>query len=171
MQSFDFAELIIRRFDEIIYENHPEKDIELFLMGLLYDLLARHKVMNHKLINEHPTNKDFLYYKKALQYINAHYREKISTSDIGKHLNISPPYVRLIFQKYCQYSPTEMILFIRFEQAKTDLLFKDYSIKEIALRASYEDQSLFTRLFKKQVGQSPTEYRRQHKKNDNIDPY
>ena len=160
VQSFDFAAYVISRFDEIIYESHPEVDTELHLMGLLYDLLARHKVMNQKLIDEQPAKNDFLYYKKALLYINSHYREKISTSDIAKHLNISTPYVRLIFQKYCQYSPTEMILFTRFEQAKIDLMFKDYSIKEVAARAGYEDQSLFSRLFKKQIGESPSEYRK-----------
>ena len=160
VQAFDFSELIIQRFDEIIYEKHPETDVELRLMGLLYDLLARHKIMNQKLISVQPTNNDFVYYKKALQFINSHYREKISTSDIAKHLNISTPYVRLIFQKYCKYSPTEMILFTRFEQAKIDLMFKDYSIKEVAAHAGYEDQSLFSRLFKKQIGESPSEYRK-----------
>ena len=168
VQSFDFADMIVRRFDGIIYGDHGEKDAGLELMGLLYDLLARHKVMNQKLISQQPTGNDFLYYKKALQFIDQNFRGKISTADIAKHLNISTPYVRLIFQKYCQYSPTEMILYTRFEQAKIDLQFKDYSIKEVALRAGYEDQSLFARQFKKRVGASPTEYRKTSQKGNNL---
>jgi len=86
--TFDFSNLIVSRFDEIIYEAHDEVDTELWLKGLLYELLARHKAMNRETIDNQPKKQDYIYYKKALQYIFNHCGERISTSHIAKHLSI-----------------------------------------------------------------------------------
>ena len=150
---------ISQLFDEAIYQEHAESDMDLYLIGLCYRLLSFHKQMN--LRYEHPENlnKDYSYFKQALAYINEHVSSGITVADVLQHLHISASYCRLIFHKYCQYSPQEMILFKRFELARSDLELTVYSVKEIALRAGYQDQSLFSRQFKKRFGMSPLEYR------------
>ena len=159
VQDFTYMDQISQLFDEAIYQEHAESDMDLYLIGLCYRLLSFHKQMN--LRYEHPENlnKDYSYFKQALAYINEHVSSGITVADVLQHLHISASYCRLIFHKYCQYSPQEMILFKRFELARSDLELTVYSVKEIALRAGYQDQSLFSRQFKKRFGMSPLEYR------------
>lgn len=166
VQDFDFLGQVIALFDEAIYKEHPENDTELYLLGLCYQLLSFHRAMNLRHEKERSQNRDYIYYKNAITFINENFNKGISASDVAAHLHISTSYTRLIFHRYCKYSPNEMIIFKRFEQAKSDLEFSDHSIKEIALRAGYHDQSLFARLFKKITGESPVEYRESHQKRD-----
>ena len=170
VQDFNFSDHAIRLFDEAIYEAHPENDIGLYLLGLCYQLLSFHKVMNLRHEKERALNSDYRYYKDAISYINENFNKGISASDVANHLHISTSYTRLIFNKYSKYSPNQMIIFKRFEQAQSDLEFSDQSIREVALRAGYHDQSLFARLFKKITGQSPVEYRESHRKKETKQP-
>ena len=164
VQNFDFSTQMIDIFDDMIYNDHPKNSTELYLLGACYRLLSFHKAMNLRLEKEKGQNRDYVYFKNAMTFINNNFNKGISASDVAEHLHVSTSYTRLIFRKYCKYSPYEMIMFKRFEQAKSDLEFSDSSIKEIALRAGYHDQSLFSRLFKKMMGESPAEYRTSHRK-------
>jgi hypothetical protein len=64
------------------------------------------------------------------------------------------------FKKVFGCPPREMRLRLRIEQAKNLLLETRLSIKEIATQSGYARQHEFTRMFHKQVGISPTEWRR-----------
>ena len=162
IQDFDFADHIVHTLDRALYESH-ERDTELYFLGICYNILSMHKAMNRRLDDDVRSNRDYVYYKTATQYINDHFNRNISASDVAKHLHISTSYMRLVFKKYCKYSLQELLILKRIEQAKSELEFEDYSIKEIALRTGYHDQSFFTRLFRKYTGQSPSQYRKRHK--------
>ncbi|MEE1198283.1 MAG: helix-turn-helix transcriptional regulator [Acutalibacteraceae bacterium] len=61
------------------------------------------------------------------------------------------------------FSPIQFILKIRIERAKELLDFTDKSIADIAESSGFQDQNYFARIFKKQVGLSPTQYRKSEK--------
>lgn len=64
------------------------------------------------------------------------------------------------FKKLFGCPPREMRLRLKIEQAKNLLLESRLSIKEIASQSGYTRQHEFTRMFHKQVGMSPTQWRR-----------
>ena len=159
IQNFDFAEEIIKRFDEALYEEHPKNDFDLYLISLCYQLLSLQQPVNLTNKNAEEMSKDYLYFKNATIYIEENLHKSLTVADVSQHLHISPSYCRFIIHKYSQYSPQKMIMVKKFEQARLDLQLTTHSVKEIAHRIGYPDQSLFSRQFKKLFGMSPIEYR------------
>ncbi|MBQ8849077.1 MAG: helix-turn-helix domain-containing protein [Clostridia bacterium] len=171
IQNIDFSDEIVELFDKVVYGDHTDKDLDLYLLGLLYTLLSYHKRINLLEDRSEKLNKDYGYFQKAMSYIEDSVNKGItvSVSDISGHLHISPSYCRLIFHKYSNHSPQKMILFKRFDRTRSDLELTSYSIKEIAFRAGYHDPSLFSRQFKKIFGISPVEYRENYKKEEEFE--
>src|SRR5690606_24935349 len=60
-------------------------------------------------------------------------------------------------------STTALLTKIRLDLSITDLLSSDLSISEISYKYGYSDPANFSRLFKKQFGQSPSELRNSRK--------
>ena len=61
-------------------------------------------------------------------------------------------------------TPVTYINKLRLSKAKTLLANTNLSIEQISLKCGFNEYSYFTRLFKKQFGQTPTNYREENKK-------
>jgi hypothetical protein len=85
-----------------------------------------------------------------------------NSADSVRHMRRLPNYdsLRHRFKKLFGCPPREMMLRLRMEHAKNLLLETRFSIKEIAAQSGYTRQHEFTRMFHKQVGMSPTKWRR-----------
>jgi two-component system, response regulator YesN len=94
----------------------------------------------------------------AKAYIDAHYNEDFSLNDVSKMVSVSPQYFSTIFKDEIGESFIEYIRGKRIEIAKDMLRQKQYSVKEICYEIGYNDPNYFSRLFKKMVGVSPTEF-------------
>ncbi len=66
------------------------------------------------------------------------------------------------FKLYTKTTPLNYILSIRIANAQSLLENTKYNITEIAAIAGYDNPLYFSRLFKKQTGLSPSEYRKQN---------
>lgn len=89
------------------------------------------------------------------------YAETISLMEIAKVLNIHPVYLCQQFPLYFRCSFGEYIRKIRIEKAVDRMLQNpDDALTEIAYSCGFSDQSHFTRLFKKNMGITPSAFRR-----------
>lgn len=95
-----------------------------------------------------------------IDYISAHYSEKISTSDLAKLCYISEGHLCRFFQENIGKSAIEYINEFRIEKASVMLTNTDESITDIALMSGFEDLNYFSRTFRKIKGKSPMEYRK-----------
>ena len=96
-------------------------------------------------------NKDLLY--RALNYIRNNY-STVCLDDVSAEIGLNPSYFSKIFKdglgvNYCQY-----VNKIRIEQSKK-LLREGLPLSEIAQMVGFNDQSYFTRVFRKYEGVSP----------------
>lgn len=98
--------------------------------------------------------------RRALNYIQAHYFEKINVTDIADHVLISPNYLSGLFHREMGQTIPAYINFCRINLAKQLLSESDDSITNIASRVGYFDSAHFLKTFKKIVGISPKEYRK-----------
>jgi len=89
------------------------------------------------------------------------YRQDLKVNDIARELELSAPQLTRITNKMLQCSPKEYIRRRRITEAKRLLLFTRRSMQEIAERSGHHDVGYFSRSFKKMIGQTPSEYRRQ----------
>lgn len=94
------------------------------------------------------------------EYLLLHYREEIDWELLSEKFNFSLSYLRKIFKQETSYTPTQYLTFLRMNEAK-NLLLKapDVTISAIGKIVGYEDQYYFSRIFKKQTGCYPSDYR------------
>lgn len=109
--------------------------------------------------------------KNIIQFINTHYADKnLSSELIEREFGISRTTLFKLMKTVTDKSLNEYITMIRIRQA-TALLKKDDSIslKEIAEACGYGDPFYFSRVFKKQTGYSPSEYKKMINGDENHD--
>ena len=96
----------------------------------------------------------------AQRFIESNFSEDISTEDIARESNISISYLHKIFKNGLDTSPGEYLTQIRISAAKEMLANSNLSLSEIAIRSGFNSQSYFSDSFKRQVGLSPSEFRK-----------
>jgi two-component system response regulator YesN len=96
---------------------------------------------------------------RAKSFIEENYSRDISLDDVSRFVDISPYYFSKLFKEETGENFIEYLTNIRIERAKLLLQSKEVSIKNICVETGYSDPNYFSRIFKKQVGVTPTEYR------------
>ncbi len=97
----------------------------------------------------------------AYDYIKEHYNTNIALEDLAKHLHISTYYICKVLKKEFGKSFIELINEHRINKAKKLLMDPRCSVKEAAFYVGYNSQHYFAKIFKKYLGVTPTEYRKQ----------
>ncbi len=97
--------------------------------------------------------------RQAVAYIHTHYADPISRADLARHVALSDDYLTFCFRQELGVTPIAYINRFRVNQAKQLLTDTHKSITEIALDVGFSDSSYFSRIFRRQVGLSPTAYR------------
>ncbi|CAM3549718.1 response regulator transcription factor [Saccharibacillus brassicae] len=100
--------------------------------------------------------------KKLLAYIDEHYAEPLSLTGLGRYFHFNPSYLSSYFATHNKEGFSEYLNKIRVSRAEELLREGEISISEISGRVGYSDPGYFTKVFKKQTGLSPSQYRRQH---------
>ncbi|MEF9921593.1 MAG: AraC family transcriptional regulator [Anaerovoracaceae bacterium] len=96
---------------------------------------------------------------KSLQYIGKHYKDKITLKDIEQNLHVNPSYFSTLFKQEMGSTFTEYLNSIKVDYACELLADTNLSIIDISLATGFEDQSYFTKVFKKCRNVTPKEYR------------
>ena len=96
---------------------------------------------------------------KAKKYIEENFKKDISLDDVSRIVDISPYYFSKLFKEETGENFIEYLTNRRIEKAKMLLQNSEVSIKKICADTGYSDPNYFSRIFKKQVGITPTEYR------------
>lgn len=95
----------------------------------------------------------------VIAYIQEHYMENISNSDIGQALSFHPNYLNRLMIKHTGRSLHQYLLYYRLTKALDRLQSTSLSVAEIAEKSGFTDTGHFTKAFKKQFGASPKEMR------------
>ncbi len=96
----------------------------------------------------------------SISYINAAYNTNLRVPYLAKMENLSVSRYNTIFRKIMNMSPVEYITKMRVSSACELLVGTDLSIREIGLLVGYSDSHFFSRIFRANVGVSPTDYRK-----------
>lgn len=97
--------------------------------------------------------------QKAINYINKNYMKKIALEDVAEHVFLSPSYFSKIFNEELSSNFSKYLNKVRIEQAKRLLLSSSASLIEISNLVGFDDQSYFSKVFKKLTGVTPGKYR------------
>lgn len=154
--SSEQLETIQKIFMDIIYTPHDKDTLSYYLFSQLFQLLTCAQI-SYSI----PTPTNSPYIDHALRYINTHYAENISVSDVAKELGLSISHLRNLFAAEVGHSPQQMLINKRMSVATSLMLSDpDLPIQEIAEACGYTDQSSFSRRFKQQTGCAPSAYQK-----------
>ncbi|PHV69409.1 DNA-binding response regulator [Sporanaerobium hydrogeniformans] len=109
-------------------------------------------------VNTKKKDQSTLCIEKAKAYIQKHYAKDISLDEVSREVDISPYYFSKLFKEVTGENFIEYVTDIRIENAKR-LLDRGISIKEVGIEVGYSDPNYFSRIFKKIVGLTPTEFK------------
>ncbi len=147
-------------FKQIIQElqrcqEHYEEMLALLLRHLLI-VFQRELTREHILKNEYLDREMY----NAVSYFNENYNQDISIEDYAQTRGMSVSWFIRNFKNYTGMTPMQFIVSLRVNNAQILLEQTNYSIYEIAKIVGYDDQLYFSRLFRKQKGVSPSQYRK-----------
>ena len=94
------------------------------------------------------------------RYLQEHLTEEISLSVLAEQFHLNPQYISQLFKSEIGVNFLAYLTNIRMEKAKKLLLSTSLSIAEVAEQSGYGDYRVFTKVFKKSEGITPSQYRR-----------
>ena len=127
----------------------------------LLTIFAQHLAMLSNQVFIQQENAEPPVISKARAYIHEHQTEEISLSQVAKAVNMSSYYFCKMFKKVTGINFTDYVARVRIEKSKNLLLNPNLRVSEIAFEVGFQSLTHFNRVFKKILGQSPTEYRAQ----------
>lgn len=93
------------------------------------------------------------------EYIETHYMEDICLQDVAVQFRYSDAYFCRFFKQNFDKNFIVYLSELRIEKAKELLADVTVNIKDIGQEVGYRDSSYFTKVFKRIVGVTPSEYR------------
>lgn len=150
--NFSYAKKAIGlKVDSYILKPIDEEELKQVLKKCLITL-------DESLIGTHKKEKNP---KDIVEFINTHYQDSgLSSEMIEKEFGLSRTSVYTLMKSITDKSLNEYITMIRVRQAGRMLENSSLTLKEIAQACGYTDPFYFSRVFKKQMGLSPSEYKK-----------
>lgn len=96
--------------------------------------------------------------KSTKEYLENHYAEDISLEDVAEQVNISPQYFSKLIKKTTGFNFIDWLSMLRVKRAKELLNNSNLTVKEVCFMVGYKDPNYFSRIFKKRIGITPSEY-------------
>ncbi|MBI5383905.1 MAG: helix-turn-helix domain-containing protein [Verrucomicrobia bacterium] len=127
----------------------------------LLSIFAQHLSMVSNQVLVHQENSEPPVITRAKEFILEHQSEDLSLGQVAKAVNTSTFYFCKMFKKSTGINFTDYLSRVRIEKAKNLLLNPSLRISEIAFEVGFQSLTHFNRVFKKIIGQSPTQYRAQ----------
>ena len=120
---------------------------------LNYVLHELNDILDFKSSNPHIIN--------IIRYINDHITEPISLNDVSRQAGLTKEHTAHIFKRETDMTVTEYINRRKILIAKDMICRTQYPLHDIAERLGFEGYSYFSRVFKKEIGISPSKIRRE----------
>ena len=145
---------------EILKKNTYTVENDFYREGFLYTFfgLLSKNIKGENISRQETEN---LYVRRALEYIQNNYHYGIRVSDIADYVGVTRGYLHTLFTKSLSQSPQEYLVSYRITRAQQLLEITDLAVEGVAQSCGYSDPLVFSKLFKKKTGKTPSAYRRE----------
>ena len=146
IKPIDYSELykVIEKAIHKIEENQAEEIKQDFVQDFLSE-----------------SEKQDIIHSKVIPYIKENITNPFTITDLAKHAALNPQYMMRLFKKTTGKSIVEYVTVYKMERAKELLKKSQWTNEIIAEKVGYVSSNYFIKLFKKQYGITPREYRKQ----------
>ena len=166
----DTAFIVASGYDQYEYMRAALKlgVVDYILKPIKFDEL--HKILEHVRMNiidrmstkkkeTEPASKNNSIIYSIVEYINSHLTEEITLKELGDLFHINPYYLSQLFKEDTGINYHNYLTTTRINEAKSLLVTTQMTISKVAATVGFSDYRVFTKVFKKYEGVSPTEYR------------
>lgn len=98
--------------------------------------------------------------RQAIEYIEAHYAEKITLVKLAAHVGLSESYLSSLLTKETGMTLADNINRARIEQSKKIMLHSNVTVSELSSMVGYTYSNHFAKRFRQFTGMMPTEYQK-----------
>lgn len=105
-------------------------------------------------------NKNQKIIQMCKEYLDHHYMDDLSLESVARKYFFSPAYFSSFFKMQTTLTFTEYLLQVRLDKAKQLLKEPSRKVSEIARLVGFRDAGYFTRIFRRETGLSPEEFRK-----------
>jgi len=154
-------ELLFQVFlDEFEDRDHIQGEMMQVLLKRLIIIITR--LAKRQYLNEAELTEDKL--DLVRQYnllVEKNYKKEHQVKFYADRLNKSPKTLSNVFALYNHKSPQQVIQERVLQEAKRLLFYTDKSAKQVAADLGFEDATHFSKFFKKKIGTTPSEFRKE----------
>jgi AraC family transcriptional regulator len=152
-QGGPLASIAVRLYDEFRIRDDAAT---LAISGLVLEMLAGACRARARTVN----TASVAWLARCREMLHARFRERIFLDEIAREVKIHPSHLARVFRRAHRCTLGEYVRRLRIEFACRQLAGSTTALLDIALDAGFSDQSHFCRAFKRQIGLTPTEFRR-----------
>lgn len=98
--------------------------------------------------------------QKSIEYMQEHFRESLTLTDISRTIGLSVSYFSYLFKQETGKNYIEYLNEIRLLATMKDLMNTDEKVVVVAQKNGFQNLEYFSRYFKKQTGESPVRWRK-----------
>ena len=158
LSKTDFQQ--IRDIIDLLIEERNRNDSNQFILqSLLHILLLQIQRSIDSNVNKIVPKKYIIIYKQFKNLIEENFLNNLTVNEYASSLNITAHHLNRAVKEVTGNTTTDVIRARIILEAKRLLTFSDYSISEIAAQLRLFDSSYFTKLFKKESGLTPSEFK------------
>ncbi len=158
-QWFGYLQTLLHRIGEEAADNLPGRDVVLqaLLTALLTDVFR---------YAQQRCQADASTKIRSLSILRAFQRSVRQSRNPQKNIkhyadeqHISPVHLNRVCRDVAQKSAMQIVYEYFLTEAQNYLIHTDFTIAEVAYQLNFDDAAYFSRLFKKQIGMTPTQFR------------
>lgn len=163
--DFEARELIIKNLFNLI-EAHEQSDKirENIIVLEIISLLAKRLLLSGHYVKEKHDDESYELVISITEFIDYHYKQKISLEDIANMTNYNKSYLASLFKKKTGLTVFEYLRNVRMQHSLDDLKYTDNTVVDIALDNGFANIQIFNRAFKELYQMTPKQYRDKYKK-------
>lgn len=146
---------VLKEIISLLEDNHSDERVELvhfklmtFLSSLCYVATLENNI------------KDKI--SLSISFMKSNLEEALTIETLAKQACFSVSRYSELFKQKTGYSPIQYFIRLKIQKACEYLYFTNLNIKEICKKVGFEDPYYFSRMFKKQIGLSPMQYKKAH---------
>lgn len=151
--------ILTLRKEELGYEIK----IHSLLLDIVYHLISKFRVSNHKQINRN-SMKDMERLTRITNFIQMNYMHPITLNEIAENEELTVPYLSRYFQQRMGQPFVKYLNGIRLEQAVKYLLETNWPVIQIAMESGFTSLNTFHKLFKDTFHTTPYQFRKNQQK-------
>lgn len=154
---------ILKQFDEMIRVGKLSQNRYCRMLSSLYLIVSHLIDLKEKDQNNIPLEATTeLYLRKALDYADMNYGSFMTVQEMSEYVGIDRKYLYHIFRSKLGKSPQKYLIDYRIEKATELLKDPTLTVADVARSVGYNNAFHFSKLFKKLIGEAPSDYRKRH---------